>query len=205
MGSSMRASAPPATPAPILSRRAILSLFPIMHLTSSSAHASSIPFTLYQQKGYQLEVPSSWEKIGKAGADVLFEDPAKRSTSIGVTANPVRVKTLEAFGSLEEIGSKLIESERKKESTLSVNLISQKSRVASSGALLYEYEYVVDSTRGKKRIINVVSIFDSKLYIYNGAYKCQGAVDGDDKADENSCEGPVEVLMSSSASFDVTG
>jgi hypothetical protein len=200
---------PSSTVAPQLSRRAVLSLAPLGFILHSRRPAlASTPLKIYQQRGYQLEVPSAWERIDKAGADVLFEDATKRSSSIGVTANLVRVKTLESFGSLDEIGSKLIEAERKKESTLSIVLLSSKSRTSpSSGALLYEYEYVVDSTRGKKRIINVVSIYDSKLYIYNGAYKCESSgKEAQEEGEEGtSCEGPVEILRASSASFDVTG
>jgi hypothetical protein len=36
---------------------------------------------------------------------------------------------------------------------------------SGAGALLYDYEYELDSTRGRKRILNTVTIFDSKLYV----------------------------------------
>jgi hypothetical protein len=34
-----------------------------------------------------------------------------------------------------------------------------------AGALLYDYEYELDSTRGRKRILNTVTIYDSKLFV----------------------------------------
>jgi hypothetical protein len=48
------------------------------------------------------------------GADVLFEDPGRRSTSVGVTVSPVRVASLEQFGDLGRVGAALLDSEGKK-------------------------------------------------------------------------------------------
>ncbi|GBF90784.1 psbP domain-containing protein, chloroplastic-like [Raphidocelis subcapitata] len=121
---------------------------------------------------YSLAVPEGWERKGKAGADVLFEDPEKRSTSVGVTVSPVRVESIEQFGSLEAVGQRLLDTEAKKESTLDVRLVSESSRRGANGALLYDYEYELSSTRGRKRIVNTVSITGSKLYILNGQFKC---------------------------------
>eukprot|EP00882_Tetradesmus_deserticola_P013625 GHRQ01014467.1.p1 GENE.GHRQ01014467.1~~GHRQ01014467.1.p1 ORF type:complete len:116 (-),score=33.00 GHRQ01014467.1:568-915(-) len=44
------------------------------------------------------------------------------------------------------------------ESTLDVQLLSSSSRTGAGGALLYDYEYSLDSTRGLKRIFNTVTI-----------------------------------------------
>jgi hypothetical protein len=66
------------------------------------------------QQGYSLQVPGSWDKKGKAGADILFEDPGRRSTSVGVTVTPVRVDSIERFGSLEAVGKRLLDAEAAK-------------------------------------------------------------------------------------------
>ncbi len=53
-------------------------------------------------------------------------------------------------------------------------MVSQSSRrLPDSNALLYDFEYELDSTRGRKRILNSVTIYDSKLFILNAAYKCE--------------------------------
>ena len=51
---------------------------------------------------------------GKAGADVLFVDPARKSSTLGVTVNPVRVDSLDAFGDLDTIAARLLQAERAK-------------------------------------------------------------------------------------------
>ncbi len=50
----------------------------------------------------------------KAGATLLFEDPATRGNTIGVVVNPVRIASLKDFGSLDEVADKLIAAERRK-------------------------------------------------------------------------------------------
>lgn len=97
-----------------------------------------------------------------------------------MTVNPVRVSSIEAFGALEAVGSRLLDTERAKESTLGVTLVRQYTKVSTggSGALLYCYEYELDSTRGLKRILNTVTIYDSRLYILNGSCKCEKKGEG---------------------------
>jgi len=127
------------------------------------------------KQGYALALPAGWERKDQAGADALWEDPGRRSTSVGVTVNPVRVASIQSFGDLDLVGSRLLDTERKKESTLGVQLIKQYTRTSagSTGALLYCYEYELNSTRGLKRILNTVTIYDSRLYILNAQYKCE--------------------------------
>lgn len=45
---------------------------------------------------------------------MLFEDPNRRSTSVGITVSPVRVVNIQQFGTLEDVGRKLLEAEKKK-------------------------------------------------------------------------------------------
>lgn len=64
-----------------------------------------------------------------------------------------------------------VRAEGKKESTLSVSMITQRQRAGEggeftggrgSGAALYDYEYYLESTRGRKRILNTVTIYGSR-------------------------------------------
>jgi hypothetical protein len=98
-----------------------------------ASKASQMEQFTNSEQGYSISVPVAWEKIDKvagiltswfnsfwlifphqAGADVLFEDPTRRSSSLGVTVSPVRVSDITQFGTLEQIGEKLLEAERKK-------------------------------------------------------------------------------------------
>lgn len=70
----------------------------------------------YEQNdhGYRLSVPDTWEKVNKAGADALFRDPMRKSTTIGVTVYPSRVKSTEEFGTVDQAKEKLVAAEEGK-------------------------------------------------------------------------------------------
>jgi hypothetical protein len=82
-------------------------------LAAVAAEAELVPFASDAQR-YSLSVPAGWEKKDKAGADTLFLDPDRKSTNVGVTVSPVRVESIEQFGSLEAVGRRLMDTEAKK-------------------------------------------------------------------------------------------
>jgi hypothetical protein len=67
-----------------------------------------------EKQGYKLDLPGEWQDKSKAGADALFEDPQQPSTSVGVTVAPVRVSSIEQFGDLNAVSTRLLAEEKKK-------------------------------------------------------------------------------------------
>ncbi|MED6118903.1 hypothetical protein PIB30_007065 [Stylosanthes scabra] len=91
--------------------------------------------------------------VDKAGATALFQGASMESYNIGVVVNLVRLATLGDFGSPEFVADKLLQPERRKESTKEAELIAASERSGDGGLQIYEFEYTIDSTRGgKKRI-----------------------------------------------------
>lgn len=251
---------------------------------------------MYQSNtGYQIQKPAAWSSKQKAGAEILFSDPNNRSTTVGVTVNPVRVSSLAAFGGREDVSEKLLAAEKKKacalcahvhcgnwkhprgarvcymqthvalgcahlntwlreavspyrmpyrqqhvhihtadaklvsmfqmkpgcrdvermsncthsinspicnsssrcmqESTISVDLLQSDARTLATGEEAYSYEYELRSTRGCKRVFNVVTISNSKLYIVNAQCKC---------TEEGCPSAVVEHLRQITASFNLS-
>ncbi|KAL0897432.1 hypothetical protein Bca101_081393 [Brassica carinata] len=112
--------------------------------------------------GFTLLVPSSWIKVEKAGANALFEEPDKRSNNIGVVVSPVRIKSLQDFGSPQFVVDKLINAEKRKESTKEAEV------VRSGQGQVYEFEYKIDSTRGGiKTVFSAAFVSSKKLYLLN--------------------------------------
>lgn len=132
-----------------------------------------IMFENSKQK-YRLQRPTSWEQVEKAGADALFKDPKLKSTDLGVTVTPIRIKRLEQLGDVTAAGERLLNAERKKESTKSVELLQQSSRMGPSGTEFYNFDYTISTTRGDKRILAAVGVANGNLYIVNGSIKCEG-------------------------------
>ncbi|KAL0022668.1 hypothetical protein WJX79_007653 [Trebouxia sp. C0005] len=149
------------------------------------------------KQGYRIDRPSSWEQTSKAGADVLFADPAKKSTTIGVTVSPIKIAGLEQFGDVQTVREKLMNTEKQKESTKDVTLVQESSRKGKSGTLIYDIEYELDSTRGRKRILSSVGIAQKKLFIVNGNLKCDasGCTDSDGR--------DIAVLRQVASTFDI--
>ena len=99
---------------------------------------------------------------------------------VGVTVNPVKVDSLSSFGGVDDVWVKLRAAEVAKESTKSIDLVDSGKRASSDGAAeLFTYEYVLDSTRGKKHVFNAVAITGSKLYILNAQCKDKGTEETD--------------------------
>ncbi|EHA8592580.1 psbP domain-containing protein 2, chloroplastic [Cocos nucifera] len=155
-------------------RSSILLLFPFLLVSSPSAASPLVSDDLQrytdQGEGFTLLKPSSWVKVEKAGATALFEE-GKGSNNIGVVVNPVRLSSLKDFGTPEFVADRLIQAERRKESTKDAQVLSVAERLGHSGLPVYEFEYKVDSTRGGiKRIFSASFVASRKLYLLNITY-----------------------------------
>ncbi|CAK9168920.1 unnamed protein product [Ilex paraguariensis] len=123
------------------------------------------------KEGFTLLKPSSWIKVDKAGATVLFEEASKGVNNVGVVVSPVRIMKLSDFGSPRFVADKLIQAERRKESTKDAEVIAVSERSGPGGLQVYEFEYEVDSTRGgMKRVFSAAFVASKKLYLLNIAH-----------------------------------
>lgn len=130
----------------------------------------NLEFYSDDMEGFTLMKPAQWNKIDKAGATVLFEDPLYKGNNVGVVVNPVRISSLREFGTLDVVADKLLQAEKKKPSTNDVKLIKVNERQVHGGVPLYQLEYKLDSSRGAKRILSAVTVASKKLYILNVAF-----------------------------------
>ncbi|KAJ6908225.1 hypothetical protein NC651_018614 [Populus alba x Populus x berolinensis] len=143
------------------------------NLSNNSILAQELELARYtdSKEGFTLLTPSSYVKVDKAGATVLFEEVNKGSNNIGVVVTPVRLASLGEFGSPQFVADKLIQAEKKKESTKDAEVISVAERSGHGGLQVYEFEYKVDSTRGgMKRIFSAAFVSSKKLYLLNIAH-----------------------------------
>lgn len=187
ISSSSSLSASTSTSSPVLlalSRRLLnLSVVAVVFLwdpvLGSSSKATSDDNALELQRytdskeGFTLLVPSSWIKVEKAGATLLFEESGKgfSKNNVGVVVAPARISKLGDFGSPQFVAEKLIQAEKRKESTKSAEVISVSERLGQDGLQVYEFEYTVDSTRGgMKRVFSAAFAASKKLYLLNISY-----------------------------------
>ncbi|XP_059656304.1 psbP domain-containing protein 2, chloroplastic-like [Cornus florida] len=149
----------------------IVALILSVHLPAiSKATSEELKLQRYidSNVGFTLLIPSSWIKVDKAGATVLFEEANKGANNVGVVVNPVRLTNLGEFGTPRFVADKLIEAEKRKESTKDAEVIAFTERSGQGGLQVYEFEYKVDSTRGgMKRIFSAAFVSSKKLYLLN--------------------------------------
>ncbi|XP_048128924.1 psbP domain-containing protein 2, chloroplastic [Rhodamnia argentea] len=166
-------------PAARLSKRALsLSILAILlNGFGSSASMATLPQEVELERytdskeGFTLLKPPSWIKVDKAGATVLFEEPNKGGNNVGVVVSPVRLASLGEFGSPQFVADKLIQAEKRKESTKDAEVVGVAERSGHGGLKVYEFEYIVDSTRGgMKRIFSAAFVTSKKLYLLNIAH-----------------------------------
>ena len=142
----------------------------------ATAHASETQggsLTQYVGSTYAIGYPTNFAVSSKAGADVLFKDEERRGVNIGITRLPVRISSVSEYGTVEEVGQKVLDAEKQKDGTLRAELLrSQSVTVSLDGCEGYEYEYEVVTTRGTKRIVSRVAIKDMELYVVNATLSC---------------------------------
>jgi hypothetical protein len=143
-------------------------------LASQGIEVESLVEFVDSKKRFRLAYPREWNVLGKAGADLMIQDPADKYSHVGVTVSPVKISSLSEFGSVHEIGLKLSRAEAAKGSTIPggfVLLSERQRRGHDSATTFYDYEYSLTTTRGKKRVFNSVTVVENVLYIFNAQFK----------------------------------
>ncbi|KAL2620491.1 hypothetical protein R1flu_000696 [Riccia fluitans] len=160
-------------------RRQMLMSVMLFTLSSEMARAEELsqdteplPLEIFSdvKVGFTMLRPADWNKVDKPGATVYFEDPQSSKNNIGVTVNPVRISSLKAFGTVDDVTEKLIAAERDKPSTKEMKVIRVEERNLLKDTPLYQLEYTLETSRGSKRVLTAVTVSASKLYILNIVY-----------------------------------
>jgi len=123
--------------------------------------------------GFALERPAGWERVEKAGATLLFRDPGYKGNTLGVTVNPVKLQKLSDFGSVEDVGERLLGVEKQKDGFVGVELLRSGARggAGEGSPIVYEYDYRLDNIHVKKRFLCAVTVADGTMFIVQGAVK----------------------------------
>ncbi|GJX92171.1 PsbP domain-containing protein 2, chloroplastic [Tanacetum coccineum] len=109
---------------------------------------------------------------GGASPGAFMLDSSKGINNVGVVVTPVCLTSLSQFGDPQFVSNKLIQAEKRKESTKDVQIVSSMERPSQNGGVqVYEFEYKLDSTMGGlKAIFSVAFVASQKLYLLNIAH-----------------------------------
>eukprot|EP00903_Cladosiphon_okamuranus_P015227 g14073.t1 len=117
--------------------------------------------------GFALRYPASFKGFSKPlkthKVEVNFKSEEVKGYEVGVAIDPVRIESLETFGTPEEVGARVLKVEQGKDGTLDTKLFETKAE-KQGDLTLYTLDYFVESTRGFKHFIAKVTIKDNLLY-----------------------------------------
>lgn len=110
--------------------------------------------------GRRQRLPGASSACPQLGCAAAAQPRSLHGTTSAAPASPgcLKVSVLRLLGSLRRLLSRPpacpAYAERAKESTLSVAMVAQTARSSASGAATYDFEYELESTRGRKRILS---------------------------------------------------
>mmetsp|Transcript_17072 Transcript_17072/g.25248 ORF Transcript_17072/g.25248 Transcript_17072/m.25248 type:complete len:231 (+) Transcript_17072:70-762(+) len=123
---------------------------------------------------FSFQYPSDFKFYKKLIKTHQFEVNAKSSSvkgfEIGVAVDPVRIDSLDQFGSVEEVGKKVVDVELSKDGCIDAKLKSFSSN-RSNGLLSYTISYLVENTHYTSGFESKIFIANKKLYVCTG--KCK--------------------------------
>lgn len=153
--------------------------------------------------GYSFAYPTTWSAAKKPIkthlSEVIVSAPKGSSASVGLVVDgPLKIGSIEEFGTPDVVGAKVLALERKKDSTKDVRLVRTAVEVlgggpppaaAAAGAaaaaaagsggqpaglgagVAYIVEYVVDSSRGVKHYVAKATVAAGQLYVMTATCK----------------------------------
>lgn len=123
--------------------------------------------------GYSLVLPPSFSESNKPLQTHLDEinlsDPNIKGCQIGITVDPIRLKSLKDFGTPDEVAAKIVMAELNRDGILDVTLGRDATEDKESGA--YDVEYISDGKRGKKHNYTRTVVNEGKLYVLTATIK----------------------------------
>jgi hypothetical protein len=101
--------------------------------------------------------PSDFVEAGKPVKthleEVNLKSPSRRDYSVGLAVDPIKLESLELFGSPQFVGKRIIHTELKREGVTNATLDRSMSTL-EQGNTYYDVEYSSESTRGLKHIVS---------------------------------------------------
>ena len=180
------------TSAPLVERRELLraavgAASSLLLLPTRAARAAEDGVVSDAQYGYRLTTPPGWKESPKPVKTHLHElllsaTQGAGKQKLGVTVDPVKINSLEEFGTLDVVTKQVLGVEEKRDGVTSVTLRANSAEAgdAEEGRpSYYTIEYATVSSRGTKIFCCKYCITKGKLYVLQ-AQASLDAFDGDE-------------------------
>ena len=118
--------------------------------------------------GFRLAYPADWSAAPKPVKthqyEALLEAPAPRGVKLGLTVDPVKIDSLEQFGTLATVTDRVLTVEEGRDGVTDVKLRGA-AEERPAGTLYYAITYEVTSSRGKKVYLCRYAIARGRLFV----------------------------------------
>ena len=118
--------------------------------------------------GFRLAYPADWSAAPKPVKthqyEALLEAPAPRGVKLGLTVDPVKIDSLEQFGTLATVTDRVLTVEEGRDGVTDVKLRGA-AEERPAGTLYYAIVYEVTSSRGKKVYLCRYAIARGRLFV----------------------------------------
>ena len=146
----------------------------LLRPTTVSASDGVTTDDVYQRRtdqfAYEFRPPSGFsspsQKPLKTHLDeVNFKSSDGGGYQYGITVDPLRINSLEAFGTPEEVAAKVVTAEVNRDRVFDVKLMEDPvSGTTTSSKMFYQLNYPSSGKRGQKRFVAKFFIENQKLY-----------------------------------------
>eukprot|EP00804_Cyclotella_cryptica_P013724 CCRYP_018832-RA/>CCRYP_018832-RA protein AED:0.44 eAED:0.44 QI:0/-1/0/1/-1/1/1/0/183 len=102
--------------------------------------------------------------------EINFSPPDARGYALGITVDPVRIKSIREFGTPEEVAARVVTAEVNRDGVFQVTLAKDPVEDADAGGC-YDIEYISEGKRGIKRFVTRIYIKDGFLYVLTAQSK----------------------------------
>lgn len=117
------------------------------------------------QFGYRFQPPASCAPTSKPLKTHLSEQNWKcEQSQYGITVDPVRISSLQDFGTPEQVAAKVVLAEVNRDGVTDVQLMTDPIQGDNDGQTFYRLEYKSTGSRGIKRFVTKFFISRQQLY-----------------------------------------
>ena len=109
--------------------------------------------------------------------EVLYKSENIKGFNVGITRDPVRIKSIVDFATPQGLGDKVVGVELGKEGVFEASVVSAKVsdrpavRSDSAAYPSYDVEYKIDSSRGQNHYVIKATVVNKKLYVFTAQAK----------------------------------
>ena len=153
-----------------LGRKAVLSLTLSTALAAFSRPSAASAYNLRDaQFSYSIAYPDDWKDGSKPVRthehERLLASPTGGGVKLGITVDPVKIESLEAFGSLDQTTERVLGVERGRDGVKEVTLRNNAAVLEDGQPTYYTINYVTESSRGTKIFLCKYCIANRRLYV----------------------------------------